>query len=296
MNLKKKFEILTYNIGFIIKGIDAVMQDGISKGDIIWLNHPYKDRFFADPFLLDSDDTFLYVLCEEYFFWEEKGKITLLKIRKQDFSLVERKVVIEEKTHLSFPFCKYGGNTITPEASASDKCVTYTIDRTHKNVVSKETILEEGTIDAVLYNNSDGDWMLTGKKKIPSTELYIYKKNSEDKYIPCGEQPVLSDNRHARGAGDFFMWKGKLYRPVQDCKGRYGRQTKIMEIMEIGENRYCTKEHITLNSFDNPPYNETMHTFNVYENCILVDGSKDVLRFPMKIFYKKCRFLFRKKK
>ncbi len=295
MYLRKKFEILTYNIGFITKGIDHVMADGLSRGDIIWMRHPYRDRFFADPFLFHSDDLYWYVLCEEYFFWEEKGKITLLSVKKKNFTLEKRKVVIEEKTHLSFPFCKYGGDVIIPESSASNKCMAYTVNRESMEIVSKDIILKEGTIDAVIYQNSEGNWLLTGKKHMPSAELYIYKKNKEGKYVSCGETPVLSDHRHARGAGDFFIWKGKLYRPVQDCQGRYGRQTKIMEIRDIGENRYLAKEYKTVNSFENPPYDETLHTFNVYPDCILVDGSKDELRFPMKFFYRKCRFLFKDK-
>lgn len=292
MNIKKKFEILTYNIGFIEKSLDNLMTDGILKGDIIWMKHPYKDRYFADPFLLDSDCEFLYVVCEELFFWEEKGKITLLKIWKKDYSLVSRKVLIEEKTHLSFPFCEYGGDIIVPESSASDKYISYKIDKKAMKVISKETVLDEGTIDAVFCTNANGVWLLTGKKNIPSTELYLYKLGNDGKYIACSDTPVLSNNREARGAGRVFKWKGKMYRPVQDCKGRYGRQTKIMQILQLDEDGYYAKEHITLNSFDNPPYNETMHTFNVYDECIIVDGSKDVLRFPMKLFYKKCSFLF----
>lgn len=295
MNIRKKFEILTYNIGFITKGIDKVMEHGVSKNDIIWMKHPYKDRFFADPFLFNSDGEFYYILCEEYFFWEEKGKITMLKVDKKSFSLKERKIVIEEKTHLSFPLCAYGGDTVLPESSASDKYVAYKINRNTFEVISKKTVLEEGTIDAVIYKLDGNTWLLTGKKKIPSTELYLYKKNDNGQFISCSDSPVISDNRHARSAGNLFMWQNKLYRPVQDCAGRYGRQTKIMEVIELGDNLYSAKEYKTINSFENPPFNETMHTFNVYNECILVDGSKDMLRFPMKFFYKKCKFIFQNK-
>ena len=292
MNIKKKFEILTYNIGFVVKSLDDIMTKGISKSDIIWMRHSYKDRYFADPFLLDSDSEFLYVICEEYFFWEEKGKITLLKVRRKDYSLTDREVIIEEKTHLSFPFCEYGGDIIIPESSASDKYLAYKIDKKTMEITSKEILLEEGTIDAIVYTNAEGVWLLTGKKNIPSTELYLYKQDSNGKFRACSDTPVLANNREARSAGRIFEWKGKTYRPVQDCKERYGKQTKIMEVLQLNADGYSAKEHITLNSFDNPPYNETMHTFNVYDECIVVDGSKDVLRFPMKFFYKKCPFLF----
>ena len=54
----------------------------------------------------------------------------------------------------------------------------------------------------------------------------------------------------------------------------------------IGHEGYQGEVVCTLNSFENPPFNETMHTFNVYDDCIVVDGSKDYVRFPMKLFYK----------
>ena len=52
-------------------------------------------------------------------------------------------------------------------------------------------------------------------------------------------------------------------------------------------------EKIVLNSFENAPYDETLHTFNVYDNVIMVDGSKDFMRFPVKILYKKFRWMFK---
>ena len=69
-----------------------------------------------------------------------------------------------------------------------------------------------------------------------------------------------------------------------------------MEMLHIGKDGYEAKEFCTLNSFKNPPFDETMHTFNVYDEIIIVDGSKDFFRFPMKLLYKKCRWLFRNRK
>lgn len=293
MKIKNKFDILTYNVGFIKKPLDEVMLKGIQKNDIVWLKHKYKDRFFADPFLIKQDDNYYYVLCEEYLFWEEKGKITLLKVDRKRFELVSKKVVIEEDYHLSFPACVCGGNIVKPEASKSGKYYEYLIDTDDMRVIHKKEILAEPTVDAIEYSKDDTIWLLTGKKRIPSTELYIYKKDYNGEYTPISDYPVLSDNSCARGAGLFFTWNGKIYRPVQDCRGRYGRQTQIMEIEQLNDKGYKATPYRVINSFDNPPFNETMHTFNVYDDCIIVDGSKDFFRFPMKIFYKKMRWLFR---
>ena len=293
MNIIQKFKILTYNIGFLSCSLDELMTTGIKQNNIIWMKHNYKDRYFADPFLIKMDDKFLYVICEEYTFWEEKGKISLLKVDKKTFRLVEKKIIIEEQTHLSFPFCELNGDTITPESCKSGNCYKYTIDIKSWEILNKQIIVKEGLIDAAFYTDIKGnEWIFASKDKIPSTELFLYYKK-DGSYKEFENNPVLCNNRIARSAGKIFEWHGELFRPVQDCKKRYGWQTKIMHIDELDINDYKASEHITINSFENPPYNETLHTLNVYDGCIVVDGSKDFLRFPMKFFYKKFRLFFK---
>lgn len=297
MRLKDKFLIQTYNVGILKKSVDIVLEEGIKSKDIVWLTHPYKDRFFADPFVIDEDENYLYILAEEYCFWEEKGKIVLLTVNKDNFSLVARKLIIEEKTHLSFPFCELGGDFIIPESVISGKTKRYIYDREKKAIAKSEKILDEGLIDATFYKDKTGtEWILTSKIKNPKEDLYIYKKMGSNYICQNNGKPVLSDIRLARSAGRMFEHNGRVFRPVQDSTGRYGRQTIIVELQEFEDDSYCAKEVVTINSFDNPPYDETLHTFNVYENYIIVDGSKDILRFPTKILYKKCRFLFKNRR
>ena len=72
MNILDRFRIQTYNIGIIKKPINDVLSNGIDSNSITWLKHTYKDRFFADPFMIDETEQYYYILCEEYLFFEEK--------------------------------------------------------------------------------------------------------------------------------------------------------------------------------------------------------------------------------
>lgn len=296
MNLYKKFLIQTYNIGIIKKPIDKILNYGIEKGDVIWLKHNFKDRFFADPFLIKEDLDYYYMLVEEFLFWEEKGKITLLKIRKKDFLLVSRKIVIEESTHLSFPFCELNGTTIVPESVRSGKTKEYSFDLDTMTVVSSRVILNEGLIDAAFYTDSQGNkWIFAAKKENPKEDLYMYSLN-ENVYEPIKNGKVIEHSiEETRSAGRLFEYKGNLYRPVQDSTKRYGGQIRIMKVDNLDKEEYKARCVQVINGKDNKPYNETLHTFNVYDNCIIVDGSKDRFRFPMKILYKKCRWMFKEK-
>lgn len=294
MNLYKKFLIQTYNVGIIKKPVGEVIHSGIVGGDIVWLKHNYKDRFFADPFLLKEDDAFYYILVEEYFFWEEKGKITLLKVNKRDFSLAERKVVIEEATHLSFPYCELGGDTITPESVLSGITKAYKLDLETLTITDSEVIVNEGLIDAVFFTDKDGNkWVFASKMNNPKEDLYMYHHNGNEYEEVKNGCVIKKSIEETRSAGRLFEYDDKLYRPVQDSTGRYGRQTRIMRVDCLSMNRYEESCVQVINGKDNPPYNETLHTFNVYDDCIIVDGSKDYFRFPMKILYKRFRWMFK---
>lgn len=294
MNLYKKFLIQTYNVGIINKKVGNVLKYGIAAGDITWLKHNYKDRFFADPFMIKEDEDYYYILVEEYLFWEEKGKITLLKVKKVDFSLVERKIIIEEPTHLSFPFCEINSNTIIPESVKSGQTKEYYIDLDVMEILNSRVILDEGLIDAAFYiDKAQRKWILTSKINKPKEDMYMYQEK-EGVYEPVQNGRIMASSiEETRSAGRLFECNGQLYRPVQDSTGRYGYQTRIMRVDQLDSSGYKATCVQVINAKDNPPYSETLHTFNVYDNCIIVDGSKDFCRFPSKIFYKKCKWMFK---
>ena len=65
--MKKIYKLLVrqkWQIGFILGGYDAVLNDGKLK--ITWVKSPYKDRWFADPFILDVTSDEIILLVEEF--------------------------------------------------------------------------------------------------------------------------------------------------------------------------------------------------------------------------------------
>lgn len=292
MKILDKFKILTYNIGIINKPASAVIENGINQGDIVWLKHKYKDRFFADPFVINDTENELYILCEELSFWDNKGVISLLIVNKSDFSLKEKKVLIDEPWHLSFPYVIHD-EFILPESHKGGKAILYHLDKCSWKIDEKHLICDEcGFNDPILINTSDGEEVLLSTDNL-SEKLYIFKRQDDGKYIRSGDRPLLIDKSKSRAAGNAFYYKDSLVRPVQDCNERYGRQTRIEKILHLDMDHYETETISVLNSDLNPPFDETFHTFNCYDDYIIVDGSKDVIRFPMKVIYRLYSKLFR---
>lgn len=287
-----RFKTLTYNIGFVKKELFDIQNTSLTKNDIIWMKHHYKDRYFADPFLIDENEKFYYILAEEYTFWEIKGKIVLLTVNKENFSLIERKLLIEEKWHLSFPYCKCKGEWIVPEAVASKMSYAYKLDKKTWKITKKVKIANEGLIDNVFFKEKNNIWCYASTIEGPCSELYLFKL--ENNFLEKqSKTPFICDLSRARSAGDFFEYNDKIFRPVQDCSEYYGKQTIVLEIDKIDNNGFSYKDSFKVDSYSNPPYNESLHTFNVYDDIILVDGSKEFMRFPMKFFYRRCSFIFK---
>ena len=77
-----------------------------------WLRHNYRDRWFADPFILDVTGSELVVLVEEWYDPIERGRISKLVIDRTTFKLKDLKVMLDDGTHLSFPAIERDGEYI----------------------------------------------------------------------------------------------------------------------------------------------------------------------------------------
>ena len=62
-----------WELGFVKDGLEGVFSDGKLKVD--WVINPFRDRWFADPFVLDVTDSYVYVLAEEFQFNTKKEEL-----------------------------------------------------------------------------------------------------------------------------------------------------------------------------------------------------------------------------
>ncbi len=61
--LLEYFKATKYNIGFVDGNLESIIEGEPIK--VNWMKHSYKDRWFADPFILDVTDNEIIVLVEE---------------------------------------------------------------------------------------------------------------------------------------------------------------------------------------------------------------------------------------
>ena len=120
-----------WNLGFI-DSIEDVMEGRPYR--VHWMKHHYRNRWFADPFILSVTEDRIFVLVEEFLDSIKRGRISLLEIQKEDYSLQNITPCLELPTHLSFPAILRDGNRIWvyPENSASDCLSMYELSQENK--------------------------------------------------------------------------------------------------------------------------------------------------------------------
>ena len=259
-----------YNIGFIDGNLESILNGEPIK--INWLKHSYKDRWFADPFILDINDNDIIVLVEEWYDPIQRGRISKLTIDKHTYKLKNLKVMIEADYHLSFPAIdrKSDGIYIHPESSSINKLETYKYD-TATDSFRKVGVLSELPLTDSVCNELFGRNLMFSTK-LPDAngkELGIYYYNSENRQYSIKEYYHFKDNI-SRMAGNFFKYRGKIYRPAQVCIKSYGDAVSIKEV-SFKDGKWDFKEIRRIYS-PHPDLDLGFHTFNVYKDTIVVDA------------------------
>lgn len=271
MNRMIKFiQSTKYNVGFIHNDVESIINGEPFK--INWLKHSYKDRWFADPFILDVSDSIISVLVEEWYDPIQRGRISKLIVDKQSYELLEVKVMLDEGFHLSFPSItrKSDGLYIQPECSASGKLCEYRYNEDSDSFSPCAVISDFPLTDSVRNDLFGRDLLFsTMLPDANGKDLGIFLWNSSSNKYELNDIYHFEDNI-SRMAGNFFTNKDKIYRPAQVCIKSYGDAVSIQEVSVI-DGKWNFKEIRRLYSPD-PNLNLGFHTFNVYKNLIVIDA------------------------
>ena len=267
-NIYKKFTRNSWEIGFVIDGLQGVFSN---SPQYVWIKNPNKDKcWFADPFILDVTDDYIVLLVEEMRYAIHKGRIAKLLINRLTMTIEKMDILLEEDTHLSFPNIWRNGNDVYvyPENYESGELNLYKLVDNATRLEKVRVLCPAPLTDAVMTE-------VFGKRQIFSTkfpnpngnELYVYTLNEHAEIInvACAQ----FDDNHARMAGQFFEYKGKIYRPAQDCNEVYGGAVIIESVEKIG-NQYIFQPIKRLTS-KHPRLHVGMHTLNVYKGVVVVD-------------------------
>jgi hypothetical protein len=276
----EKFYFKKWIIGIFRGDINKIIRSKVFDPDIKWLSTRSYNTFFADPFILGLKDDNLEILLEEFNFKTDHGKISLLKLDKS-FKQVNRKVLLDTGSHLSYPFIFKDSNKtyIFPEAGKSGKFSCYEYDPINQSIKFVRDILDIPLLDATILKRDGKFWVIGSLgDNIKGYSLYIYFSNNLfGPYKAHPGNPVKSRLDGVRSAGSFIEVDGIIYRPAQNCANVYGESITIFKITELSEINFNEEFHMNIRINDSNSSNygmHTIHTINAIDDIIMVDGIK----------------------
>lgn len=245
--------------------------------------HPPKDRFWADPFPIERDGRH-YLFIEELMFDTNKGHISVVELDERG-GWKQPVKVLERDYHLSYPFLfEWQGNLfMIPETGQNRTVEVYRCHRFPDDWHLEKVLLENVcSADATLAQIGDRWWMFVNIGE-EGTELYdelhlFHADQPFGEWVPHRRNPVKSDARSARPAGNLFWWQGELYRPAQCCVPLYGSAISLNRIERLDPDVFIERE-VALMTPDWQPGLLGVHTFNRAGRLTVVDGFRRTPKF-----------------
>ena len=271
-----------YTIGFMEFSEDLVKEDG-NIPEVHWIKDDYKNGWFADPFILRMTDEEIVVLVEEFVYKLKRGVISQVRINRTDYSIKEVKRIINTGYHLSFPayYRRNGKVYIYPEQGARGETWLYEYDESTCEAKEIRVINPNAAVDTTILELPNGNKFLTctTAPDYNGSRLDVYPFYEWD--CPSQLKPIMqveSPHKTARNAGLFLKVGEALYRPAQYCEKEYGEATEIQKVEFEGNQ--ITFQPIRRIYSPSTKYPDAFHTFNVFENkMVVVDGRRK--RFPL---------------
>lgn len=267
-----------WTIGICRGKIEDIIRNKIFDPDINWLRLKSFDKFYADPFFLATNDGNIKILLEEYSFKENYGKISSMTF-DQDYKLKTKKLLLDTKSHLSYPFIFNENNKtyIFPETAQNNKLSCYEYDPKNETMSFLKDIIDLPLRDSTIIKYNNKYWIFgTMSDNGLDYELHVYySDNLLGTYNPHPANPIKNGLDGTRSAGNFITIDGIIYRPTQNCQNSYGESITINKITEISETNISEEPYMTIQLNPENKNNRrisAIHTINIFKNTIVVDG------------------------
>jgi hypothetical protein len=204
---------------------------------------PPRDRFWADPFALQRNGR-SFIFFEELPFAAGKAHISVVEVDRA--GRASRPVrVLERDYHLSYPSLveDAGELYMIPESAANNtieiyRCVAFPNRWKRERVLLDGVFCADATVFRAPAEHRGPRWWMFANSCAHGADIYdeLHLFSADTllgEWKPHRRNPVKSDVRSARPAGNLF-WKGaELHRPAQICAPIYGAGVAVNRVMRL---------------------------------------------------------------
>ena len=270
--LPKLYSIDQWMLMLAPRGSDSTLRwDGFTP------LQPPRDRFWADPFLVERDGR-RYIFLEEFPFALKRGILTCLTLDEHN-RIAHKDIILERPYHLSYPFVfEHGGQWhMIPETGGNRTIEVYRCEHFPDQWVFEKTLMSGfRAVDSTLIEH-DGRWWLFAnvaddENNATWDSLHLFYADSplSEAWTPHPLNPIVADVRTARPAGRIFQRDGKLIRPAQDSSRRYGGGLHLQRIDKLSTTEYVETTVETLDPLENGFL--AAHTINFLDDLTVIDA------------------------
>lgn len=256
---------------------EIVARGGIDGLPLHWLPPMGSFRFIADPFGLWRDGR-LHVLVEGYDYRTRHGWIEAM-ILDQDYAVIERRMVLTEPWHLSYPFVfEADGETwMLPEASRSGRLILYrAVEFPWVWERACDLVLDCVPVDATPLFHAGRWWLFytsADREQDKMTALHVaYADRLTGPWTAHPLNPVRVDAGSARPGGTPVVDGDTIWLPVQDCRQTYGGAIRPLRITTLTPEAFAAEP---VGRIAAPaacaPFAEGLHTLSGAGPVTLVD-------------------------
>jgi hypothetical protein len=268
-----------WRVGWRFVGDDGVWARR-SLGGVPWTSiSDTGSHFYADPFPFTFEGR-TFVLVEDFDHYLGRGIISAIPF-DQSGQIGSAEPVLSEPWHLSYPFVfEHDGQVwMMPESAAARKVSLYRGAPFPSRWAHEVDLLEDVDAHDASIVKFGGKWWIFATLRDQfggafDSLVLFFSDDLFGPYLPHNSNPVLTNASQARQAGQFLLDRGRLFRPVQDCRGGYGRALGLAEVLSLNQHEFAQVVSTELRPDVNWP-GRRLHTLNKFDNLECIDGSRN---------------------
>ncbi|WP_199117973.1 hypothetical protein [Pedobacter sp. ASV28] len=271
--LNKLFYTDKWNIGYVHQSAQDFIARRQLDDKVVWLKESKAD-YAADPFVFVHRSE-VHVYYEELTDVLSKGRINV--ISGLDFSTKKRVKGFKPKDiHLSYPyiFDDQEHTYCIPETGQAKEVALYEIDANDLSKIKKMRVLLNGKsyVDTSIIFYKQKFWLFTSVSGKPNVFYIYYADSLDNEFISHAQNPIETDNKNFRNAGNLFIVGDQLYRPTQNMELVYGGSVVINQVIELSETTFASK--VLFEVKPKAPYSIGLHNISMLDHMIVFDGKR----------------------
>jgi hypothetical protein len=265
--------------------IETVLRQGSIEGFTYrWLPEEDFLCFLADPFGIERDGM-RHVFVEHYDYRSRRGTIECL-LYASDGSLTDRRQVLAEPWHLSYPFVfEIGTETyMLPEAHRSGGLTLYrVVEFPWRWERAGAIVLDHVAVDATPFFH-DGLWWLfysaadRGEEGKTGALFAAWAERIEGPWRVHAGNPIRLGADSSRPGGTPVVCDGTLVLPMQDCRRTYGGGIRPLFIHRLSPDRFEAEAGTAIAAPHGfAPFDAGLHTLSAMGSATLMDVKRKLL-------------------